>query len=326
MVEEGALSTPHHETYEILDRADEEEILAELSGRVTDKYVYTFKQGGQEVPVLSKAGVDWACREYARQGEVIRIIDKEITPDSEDPEYIYIVITAQRFVIDKETLRETPLDSTLGVKRQWRKMRRKKYDGGGEEVVEDPFFFEKGVSKAIRNAKRNLMPTDFITQIIAKALANKNGKTLMREAKPAQQAAPPPPQQQQPATQPAPQAVAPSAPPPAAPARAAAPKPLSRDVMIQKFDAALKGAFGTSDTAAARQGLGRLTGNPDPGALDNDTMKTLGNVLLGVIKKQNKLDGDKIVSAADGKVLWQKPAPPSSPHEAPPPQTEEEPF
>jgi hypothetical protein len=337
--DEKQLSVPQAHDFEVFDLADEEQIIAEISGRVTEKYVYTFKQGGQEVTGLSYAGTNWACREYAKHGEVIRVIGKpEIVLDPTDPNYIVVVVTSQRFAINQETQRETPLDTTLGVKRQWRMMKKNKYENGqvvGEEIVPDPFFVEKAFSKAIRNSKQALMPVDLVKRLISEAIKIKHsgpprsGSTPPKAppAAPAKAAAP----QQQPQK---PAAAAPStaaAPPPAdgtaakpaasqsAAAPAASAKPVqSKDTLIQKFEIVLKTAFNTQDGGAARQGLKKIAGTDKIGDLSEGDLKKYGKVLQGVTKGTYKIadDGTHIVDAKTNEIVWgTKPEPAPAPQQ-----------
>lgn len=360
MIEETGL-TPHadaHEIFESFDLADEQLILEELAGRVTDKYVYTFKQKGQEIQGLSKAGTDWAVREYAKQGEVIRVIGKqpEIILDPTDPDYIITIVVAQRFIVNKETGKEIALDSRFGTKRQWKYMEKKKYDEQGnvvgEEIVPDPFYIEKSESKASRNALQKLIPTDFVKKMISKALELKNGRsvttapkgrTTQGGAKPQQppagapapgQAATPP--QGAAATPPAhgaastPQGAA-AAPPTqgAAPQQNAQKSKVSKDTLVQKFDGVIKKVFKTQDGAVVRQHVAKLTGKENIGDLDEETLKKLGNLLMNV-GKQYKIENYQILSADGAAVHWQPPQPPAPPPQAPaaapPPASDEEPF
>jgi hypothetical protein len=195
-VEKKSLAPQHQDPYEIMDLADEEQILAEMAGRVLDRYVYSFEQDGQTVRGLSYAGVNWACREYAKRGEVIRIVGSpEIVQDPTDPEYVIVTVTAQRFAVHPDTGRETPLDSAVGAKRQWTKMRLR--DG---RVVPNKFFLESAISKAQRNAKAALFPSQFVAEMIDAAL---KGGPQQGRAKPP---APPTParEPQQPAAKSAP--------------------------------------------------------------------------------------------------------------------------
>lgn len=220
-----------HEVFEHYDLADEDQIIAEMSGRVSDKYVYTFKQGGQEVTGLSFAGTNWAVREYAKQGEVIRVVGHpHIIADPTDMDYVIVMVTSQRFAVHKETGKEIPLDNAVGVKRQGKFTEKRKYGPGGElighEKVVDPFYIEKAVSKASRNSKQSLIPTETVKKLIARALDSKNGKAVQPKNAQPQQRAPQGDfqgQGQARPMQPTNQASqAPAAPPPAAaPAKAA---------------------------------------------------------------------------------------------------------
>lgn len=352
---------PDHEMFEQFDLADEQQIIAEMSGRVTDKFVYTFKQNGQNVDGLSYSGTNWACREYAKQGEVIRIVDKAFTVDETNPEYVIVTVIAQRYAVNRETGKEVALDNTIGVKRQWRMMKKKKYDEGGREagyeIVEDPFFWEKATSKAIRNAKQGLIPVDIVKELIKQALAKKNGQEIQprtpqgkQQGRGAQtqkqqtqastpppsggasETAPPPPSSATGSPQPQanPQTGPAAGPPPAPPAGSSSPPPAGgaakppRDVVNQKFEAALKAALQTQDSDKARETLKVLTGVAKISELPDDKLKTLGNLLNGVIKKANRVEGNKIVAVADNKVLWTGPEPAAAPppSAAPAPQAE----
>lgn len=356
----------HHDTqemFETFDLADEEQVIAELAGRVTDKFVYSFKQGGQDVTGLSYAGTNWAVREYAKQGEVIRVSpDVHFKSDPSDPDYVIVIVSAQRFMVNKETGQEIGLDTRLGTCRQAKFMKKRKFnDSGeviGEERVEDGFFASKATSKASRNAMQALIPTDIVKKLIQKAIESKNGKAVQPRgdakastgkqqaqrtapasqgtqaapaqapattpppSSPAQSAAaatpPPPPATAASAAAPAPApaaapAQAPAPPPPAAeasaPAPAAAKPKQDKNTMIQKFDAMLKGLYGVTDGAAARQKALPLTGTVNISEFPEDKLRTLGNALIGVTKKLNRIEGHRILANNDNKVLWEGPAP-----------------
>jgi|FLYK01.1.fsa_nt_gi hypothetical protein len=344
--EPKALSA-EREPHEIFELADEEQIVAELQGRVTERFVYELPlkdpQTGKNVVGLSYAGTNWACREYARQGEVIRIVGKpDYQPDPTDDNYVIITVMAQRFAVHPDTGKEIPLDTAPGVKRQWRKMKKNVYQNGqkvDEEIVDDPFFWEKGLSKACRNAKQALIPTDIVKTLIAKALELKRagpptgdgaGRAGQKpqgtpKAAPGRPAASPPPESAAPSTgasQTPPAAAKPtsgsSAPPPPTPAPAAG--PADKPTLIQQIDAVIKKAYKTSDTAAARREFKKLVGTDKLGDLPEETIRKVGKLLQGYIKGQHKLspDGTKILDAS-GTVLW-----PETPPEPQPEEEEEE--
>ena len=169
--------------FSIMDRLDDEAVLAEMQGEVIEEYVYSFEQDGRKVTGLSKTGVNAVTAEMAKRGEVIRELD--ITTQWEpDAKAILIIVKAGRFLVDKEG-KEILLETTFGAKRQPLQMPIHKKDRFGRaiagewELTEDPFFFEKAVAKASRNAKRALLSEPLIIQIINQAV-NEGGKKVKR--------------------------------------------------------------------------------------------------------------------------------------------------
>jgi hypothetical protein len=154
--------------YTLMDRLDDEIIIAELEGRVIDKWVYHFKQDKNEVWGLSKVGVDMACREMAKMGEAIREENIEYTVDPTNKEYVLFRASASRVVISKDG-KEIMLDRTIGTKRQWIK----KIAYGQKK--DNEFWFEQGSIKALRNARARLLSEEVRAKIIA--LAKEKGKT-----------------------------------------------------------------------------------------------------------------------------------------------------
>ena len=167
------------EPFSLMEQLDDEAILAELRGGTLGAYVYSFQQDGHEVTGLSKVGVDMAVSQMALKGEVIREDDVKVewSPDRQE---VFFIVKAQRFLVSKDG-RELLLQTAMGAKRQEVYMKVHPRDRFGRpdmakwEKVEDPFFFEKGMSKAARNAKRRLIPEDLIVKIVTEAAAQ--GKT-----------------------------------------------------------------------------------------------------------------------------------------------------
>jgi len=186
-------------TYDIdlTDMLDDEQAMAEAKESVMEDFVYRV-QGKLR---LTKKGVDWACRQYAKKGEIIKIIDHpKVVADPEDKDYVLITILALRLALVEG--KEIPLDTNIGSKRQWRKMKLSDDYSGREgkpnEIVANPFWFEHGISKAQRNAKLGLMESDYIAQIVAAWLEKKTGKPVVNNvSKPPAQ--PTKPQDQPPA-------------------------------------------------------------------------------------------------------------------------------
>lgn len=164
------------EPFALMDRLDDQAIMAELRGGSLKELIYSFEQDGRKVVGLSKEGVDNACRELAKQGEVIREIDLRVEREEDE---VYVSVLAARFAVSKEG-KEIELDSGWGVKRQPKKMRIYTRDSFGKIVhnedgspkvqhIEDPFYYEKAVGKAARNARRRMIPESLIASIIESA-------------------------------------------------------------------------------------------------------------------------------------------------------------
>lgn len=320
-------ANPDTEIFELCEREDEDQILAELAGRVSDKYVYEFPSSDGPVTGLSYQGTNWACREFAKHGEVIRIVSKpEIQIDPIDGEYIIVSVVAQRFAVNQETGKEIALDSRVGVKRQWTKMQKK----AGGDIIPNKFFIEHGVNKAQRNALQALLPTDFVKKVIQQALNQKKNpkgtapagqKPAPRPAAPAAPAvtpgaaaagagAAPAPRQTTPTLGAAPAKPAAAAQPPAdqkppaQPAKAADPLGTVR----QKFWATLKKAANTTDDNAARALLKQLVGVDKVSALPEAALKSLGNALIGVNTGHNEMsegpNGACIIDKSTGAILY----------------------
>lgn len=323
--------------------ADEAQIVQEMAGRISDTYVYEMKgvkdKDGKPTYGLSYSGTNWACREFARQGEIIRIVDTKDMSTPDEPEYYKIGVTAQRFSVDKETGKETALDSTTAGKKQWKFMTKRVWKDNqpaGEQKVPDPFAWEKCLSKAQRNAKQALIPGDLVNKLIAESVKSKSGigkpakppATQKSSAAPASTTpAPTQPQAQAkplsaPSSGTAPaQTQKPAASAPAAPAGTSAPPKLDRAIMIQNLDAISKKVFAVQDAAQARAKLAQLTGKASPSDLTDDEIRAVGNAIHAVSKKQAMIQGNNVIRTTDKAVLWKGPevaAPPEAPAEAAP--------
>ena len=131
-----------NEKFAIMEQKDEKQILAELQGVYLDKFVYSFKQGNQDVTGISWAGI----KEIAyRIGEIDTTIEKY---EETEEAYIFIVKATNKGV-----------GSRLGVSNQ-----PKKYSNGKP----DQFALQKALSKAQRNAIRGVIPEATIQQYLDK--------------------------------------------------------------------------------------------------------------------------------------------------------------
>jgi hypothetical protein len=201
--------------FELMDREDEAQILEELRGVVSDKFIYKNSRGQFE---LSYAGTKWAIRKMADQGEAIRIkghpkVDRCVI----DPEYITVTVLSERVKVDRDAKCEIVLDNTVGSSRGW--IKQKLLDG---RIVPDEFFYNKTISKATRNAQQAMLPQDFKKEMIDLLVKKQAGQLPPSAAKAPKKAAAPPAGAAAPAPG-APAAAQKPAGPAAAPAKAAAP-------------------------------------------------------------------------------------------------------
>ncbi len=152
----------------LMDKLDDDLIIQELEGRLPDILTYHFQDKGQEIWGISKAGVDEAKGELAKQGEVIR--EMEVTYVDKDIEAMFNV-KAGRYAISKDG-REVLLDTAFGFKRQPKKT---------PKGYENPFWYEQGAIKACRNASMRLIPKSIQQAVIEYAKKNKKVKEVKTE-------------------------------------------------------------------------------------------------------------------------------------------------
>ena len=144
-------STP----YVLFDRADDDAILAKLKGAVLESIVYCFKQQDKKVYGLGIDGAEACKRELAREGEVIE--EEQVSLIKEDNAAAYFEARASRWAIHSQTGNRIKLDSALGFKRQ------DKFTPSGGK---NPFWYEAGASKAMRNAILRLTPEGIKMRLI----------------------------------------------------------------------------------------------------------------------------------------------------------------
>jgi len=187
LTENAGPPTPF-QPFMLMDAEDENQIMAEIQGAMVDKFVFCFKdKGGHEVVGLSKAGVDQICRESSNKGEVYRIMetaegkmDMEVK-ETEKTYQVRVRVGRYALIKDREGMPagEQLLDTHVGSKQQqkYKKMR-------SGQLMLDPFGYEVACSKAIRNAKRDLLPYTFVTEMIKKfRKGGKNEKVIDMDAK-----------------------------------------------------------------------------------------------------------------------------------------------
>lgn len=146
----------------IVDEIEDEEIVAAIGKSVTKAWIYEFPMGGETVRGLSATGVEEAGRELAKHGEAIREIDVKI--EYEDAMEARFIAQAGRYAISGDG-REQLLDVAIRAKRQSKTEKRR--DG---KTYPDDNWYEKGITKAVRNAKLALLPETVRIQVLAAAV------------------------------------------------------------------------------------------------------------------------------------------------------------
>jgi len=160
--------------FQRFDALDDKIIIEELENRVIDKWVYHFKpKGAPEVWGLGKAGIDGCARELSKEGIALREEEVKVQVDPTNAQYVLFTARVAKHFVDKQG-EEAMVESAIGTKRQWTRMLLR---DGNTQV--DPFWYEKGSIKALRNAKSRLIPEELKAQIIT--FAKKEGK--VREVK-----------------------------------------------------------------------------------------------------------------------------------------------
>jgi hypothetical protein len=158
------------DSFQVMDRFDDEIIEAELKNRVIDTWSYSFKgSDGRLQEGLSKVGVDEACVEMSKRGYIIREGVVSMQTDPTDTQYILFQVPASLVRITSES-KEVLMDVVNGTKRQWIKMKLR-----SGQIVNDPFWYEKGAMKAARNARSRLIPSETKARILL--LARQKNKT-----------------------------------------------------------------------------------------------------------------------------------------------------
>ena len=149
--------------YEIMEKRDEEQILAEAQGNIIEEMFYKFPINGKEV-----TGISWVgTKEIARKYGGIRMGLPNVTEMNES-----FVCSIQA----EDTRNEITL---VGSSQQPKNMTLR-----SGEVKPDPFAYVKCVSKAQRNAIRSLIPETFLLEMEKAFSAGKTLEKNMRDRVP----------------------------------------------------------------------------------------------------------------------------------------------
>lgn len=156
--------------FQRFDALDDKVIIDELENRVVDNWVYHFKpKNAPEVWGIGKAGIDGCMVMLGKKGIALREENVGYDIDPTNSQYVLFTAKVSKHLIDKQG-EEAMVESAIGTKRQWTRMLLK----DGKTIVPDPFWFEKGSIKALRNAKARLIPEEIKAKIVT--FAKSKGK------------------------------------------------------------------------------------------------------------------------------------------------------
>lgn len=159
--------------FQKFDELDDQIIINELENRVVEEWVYHFKpEGAPEVWGIGKAGIDGCSTEMGKKGIALREEKVDVIPDPTNAQYVLCSARVSKHYVGKDGA-EAMIETAIGTKRQWTKMKLRNGD-----IVTDPFWYEKGTIKALRNAKSRLIPEDIKAKIIAFAKQHKKVKEI----------------------------------------------------------------------------------------------------------------------------------------------------
>lgn len=147
--EENDKQAPIHdaEMYLVMERRDEAQIVEALEGRYIEEFVYEFESGGRKVVGLSWMGIQEASREY---GGIVCPIEKMMMKLTKT----HVAVTIEAKDIKTGSVR-------IGHSKQSRRMSLR-----SGKFMDDEFAEQKAISKAQRNAIRQLLPQTLLKQWI----------------------------------------------------------------------------------------------------------------------------------------------------------------
>ena len=151
------------DVYQLMDQRDEAQIVATLEGMYLDEFVYEMDSGGRPIVGLSWIGIQEASRAYG--GIQCRILEEQETET-------HVVVTVEAKDIKTGSVR-------VGRSRQ-ALMRR--LPSGQLQI--DSFADVKAVSKAQRNAIRQLLPQALLKQWIDRYRSREEGDGQAKDGQP----------------------------------------------------------------------------------------------------------------------------------------------
>lgn len=145
-----------------LDARDESQIMAELAGETVNEMFYIAEVFDRKTKqAIKKPKLSWAgTKEAARSRGNIVVDENPIIAELEDGVRIVVRVTdlTRNFTI-------------FGGCHQPKKMKINEVDPATKQVIghryeDDPYYFQKGLSKAQRNGIQTILPADFIAKCL----------------------------------------------------------------------------------------------------------------------------------------------------------------
>ena len=139
-------------TIRVSEEDDDQALLEILGGELVNKYVYSFPRGGKEIRGLSFAGY----REWASYRGNFKMDKPEVEDLGDEYRVMVQIHDLERNVSIWAGTHQPKMQTFTDPKRK-------------PEL--DPFAFEKAISKAQRNALKNLMPVTMVEAAIGRFVA-----------------------------------------------------------------------------------------------------------------------------------------------------------
>lgn len=130
------------EDFEDLNRLDEGQIVAALSGEILEDLFYTMRRAGREITGISWEGMNAVAGKMQEQGFPIRFAD------------LLVRDTAESWIVT--------VCAECGGASRYGGAEQPRFDEKGNS---DPFALAKAISKAQRNAMRTLLPYSLIDEL-----------------------------------------------------------------------------------------------------------------------------------------------------------------
>lgn len=173
--------TQQKEDFDVFKRFDELDdsiILSELEHKVTDVWIYHFRVRGKDIYGMAKPGVDECVSRMAKKGIMLRDESLDWRQDPWKPEYMCFTAKVSRVIVTKDG-HEVIADAAIGTKRQWVFFK----DSRTKQILPNPFWFEQGSMKALRNARLRLIPEEIKTRVIEFAKTKKKRIERVNDSK-----------------------------------------------------------------------------------------------------------------------------------------------